>query len=444
MIDERRALLNPKNFYGRPYRALRCVRVRGVSCRPIAPPAATRRVTQADPKGPTRERVSEVAPRMLIGQSLNAYCGLGTIGRAGIDDHGEPKLGADGSGVGPMKKWARRGLFGAICAWAATLSAGTGAARELTLGAAAAVSGRYFGAALRTEALDDRRYRDLAARQLTCVTAEYEMKWGSVEPMRGQFDWTKADALVAFAKAHGQKIRGHNLFWHERLPQWLSRGSFSPTELKDLLVAHIATEAGRYKGAIYAWDVVNEPFADDGTWRRSIWYQAMGPAYVSIALRAARAADPKAKLYINEYNVETDGPKMRALYELVTSLKAAGAPIDGVGFQAHYIAGAAPKDLQSVMARFSALGLDVAVTELDLRIRLPATRRMLKAQAADYASVVRACRATPRCVGVTTWGITDALSWIPKYFSGYGSALPFDENYRPKPAVKAMIKAWAK
>jgi endo-1,4-beta-xylanase len=210
------------------------------------------------------------------------------------------------------------------------------------------------------------------------------------------------------------------------------------------MVAHIAAEAGRYKGAIYAWDVVNEPFTDDGQWRKSIWYDAMGPDYVAIALRAAQAADPGAKLYVNDYNVETDGPKMRALYDLVASLKRAGAPIDGVGLQSHFVAGAAPKDLGAVMDEFAALGVDVAITELDMRIRLPVDLKSLATQAADYAAVVGACRATPRCVGVTTWGVTDDHSWIPSFFSGYGAALLFDENYRPKPAVGTMLRAWAK
>ena len=138
--------------------------------------------------------------------------------------------------------------------------------------------------------------------------------------------------------------------WHSQLPLWLIQGKFSPDELQALMVAHIAAEAGRYRGAIYAWDVVNEPFADDGKWRKSIWYEAMGPGYVAIALRAARAADPDAKLYINDYNVETDGPKMRALYDLVASLKRDGVPIDGVGLQSHFVAGAAPADFNAVMA----------------------------------------------------------------------------------------------
>ena len=315
-------------------------------------------------------------------------------------------------------------------------------AGEVSLGAAAAASGRYFGAALDSDALDEKPYRNLAAAQLTSVTPENAMKWQSVEPLRGQFHWQDADALVAFAKANRQKVRGHTLVWHSQLPPWLTQGQFSPQELRDLMVAHIAAEAGRYKGAIYAWDVVNEPFADDGGWRESIWYEAMGPDYVAIALKAARAADPDAKLYINDYGVETAGPKMRALYDLVASLKRDGVPIDGVGLQSHFVAGSAPADLAAVMADFAALGVDVAVTELDLRIRLPAGKQSLRAQADDYGAVVRACRVMPRCVGVTTWGITDDRSWIPSFFSGYGAALPLDESYQPKPAVAAMIKAW--
>jgi endo-1,4-beta-xylanase len=326
---------------------------------------------------------------------------------------------------------------------AASGLADPGSAAEATLGSAAASSGgRYFGAALDPAYLDERPYRDLATTQLTCVTPENQMKWGLVEPARGTFDWNAADALVAFAKANGQKVRGHTLVWHSQLPPWLIQGHFSPKEVRDLMVAHVATEAGRYKGAIYAWDVVNEPFTDDGQWRESIFFDAMGPNYVAIALSAARAADPEAKLYVNDYDVETDGPKQRALFDLVASLKAAGAPIDGVGLQSHFVAGAVPRDLQATMARFASLGVDVAITELDLRIRLPADESSLAAQAADYAAIVRACRATPRCVGVTTWGITDDRSWIPSFFSGYGAALPFDESYQPKPAVGAMIKAW--
>jgi endo-1,4-beta-xylanase len=331
-----------------------------------------------------------------------------------------------------------------IVAAALALICALGAAQagQVSLGSAAAASGRYFGAALDPDAFDDRMYHDLAARQLTCVTPENAMKWALVEPARGQFDWRSADALVAFAKANRQKVRGHTLVWHSQVPPWVVQGQFSPQQLRDLMVAHIKTEVGRYRGEIHAWDVVNEPFANDGEWRKSIWYEAMGPDYVAIALHAARAADPDAKLYINDYNVETAGPKMRALHDLVASLKQGGVPIDGVGLQSHFVSGSAPADVAAVMADFAALGVDVAVTELDLRIRMPVSKQSLLTQAAEYGAVVRACRETPRCVGVTTWGITDNHSWIPSFFAGYGAALPFDKAGQPKPAVAAMIKAW--
>jgi endo-1,4-beta-xylanase len=334
------------------------------------------------------------------------------------------------------------GAVGAALTLLMFAAANAGEAGQATLGSAAAETGRYFGAAIDPDALDERRYRELAATQPSSLTPENAMKWESVEPLRGEYSWDRADAIVAFAKAHEQKVRGHTLVWHSQLPLWLIQGQFSPQELRDLMVAHIAAEAGRYRGAIYAWDVVNEPFVEGGQWRRSIWYEAMGPDYVAIALRAARAADLDAKLYINDYSVETAGPKMRALYSLVASLKRAGVPIDGVGLQSHFVVGKAPADLEGVMAEFASLDVDVAVTELDLRLPLPADDKALARQADDYASVVRACRETVRCVGVTTWGITDDRSWIPSFFSGYGAALPFDENYRPKPAVAAIVEGF--
>jgi endo-1,4-beta-xylanase len=316
-------------------------------------------------------------------------------------------------------------------------------ADQATLGAAAAASGRYFGAAIDVNALDERPYRTLMEKQLTSATPENAMKWGEVERQRGELDWSAADAFVAFAKAHGQKIRGHTLVWRGQLPRWLITGSFSPDEVKALMLAHVATEVLRYKGSIYAWDVVNEPLADDGGWRPSIFYDAMGPEYISLALKAAREADASAKLYINEYGAESAGPKQEALYRLVASLKKQGVPLDGVGFQSHFVAGAAPNDLMETLRRFASLGLDVAVTELDLRIRSPATAEDYQIQARNYARVISACRMTERCVGVTTWGLSDERSWVSGYFSGYGDALPFDENYRAKPAVAAIVKAFA-
>jgi len=204
---------------------------------------------------------------------------------------------------------------------------------------------------------------------------------------------------------------------------------------------HIALEVGRYKGRLAAWDVVNEPFNEDGTYRQTLWYNGLGTGYIAQALTAARAADPAARLYINDYNVEGVNAKSTALYNLVKSLKEQGVPIDGVGLQAHLIVGQVPSTLQQNIQRFADLGVDVAITELDIRMTLPSDSTKLAQQAADYKAVMNACVAVARCAGVTVWGFTDSDSWVPSTFPGEGAATPYDENYAPKPAYYAIAEA---
>jgi endo-1,4-beta-xylanase len=317
-------------------------------------------------------------------------------------------------------------------------------AKTVALKSAAAEKHRYFGFALDPAFLVEPVYRELATSQFSSITPENAMKWQSVEPVRGAFDWTAADEVAAFAKSNGQKLRGHNLLWEGHLPSWLAGERFAPAALKDLIEEHVAAEVSRYKGAVYAWDVINEPFDDAGRWRVGLLHDTLGDDYVAIALRAARAADPDAKLYINDYNIESSDPKFGALYHLVATLKTSGVPIDGVGVQSHFIAGRVPPGLPAILAKFAALDVDTAITELDLRVELPATPEVLARQAAGYRFVVAACLAVARCVGLTTWGISDDHSWIPRFFSGYGDALLFDGRGDPKPAYAAVIAAFAK
>ncbi|MBD0839154.1 endo-1,4-beta-xylanase [Streptomyces sp. TRM68416] len=284
-------------------------------------------------------------------------------------------------------------------------------------------------------------YGDIAGGQFNALTPGNAMKWGSVEPVRGTFDWAEADRIVDFAEAHGQQVRGHTLVWHSQNPNWLTNGNWTPAQLRQLMTDHIATEVGRYKGRVATWDVVNEPFNEDGTYRQTLWYNGLGTDYIAQALTAARAADPSAKLYINDYNVEGINAKSTALYNLVRSLKERGVPIDGVGLQAHLILGQVPSTLQQNIQRFADLGLDVAITELDIRMRTPSDSARLAQQAAEYRQVVNACAAVSRCHGVTVWGFTDSDSWIPETFPGEGAATPYDENYAPKPAYYAIAEA---
>ncbi|WP_055586995.1 endo-1,4-beta-xylanase [Streptacidiphilus griseoplanus] len=306
----------------------------------------------------------------------------------------------------------------------------------------AAAKGIYMGVALANGTLgSDSTYRSIAATQFNAVTPENEMKWDTIEPSKGSFNYSSGDSIVSFAQTNSDKIRGHNLVWHQQLPGWVT--SLPTNQVQAAMENHITNEVTHYKGKIYAWDVVNEPFDDSGNYRTDVFYNAMGGgvAYIADALKTAHAADPAAKLYVNDYNIEGTGSKSDAMYNLVKSLKAQGAPIDGVGFESHFIVGQVPSSLKSNMQRFADLGVDVAITELDVRMPTPATSANLSQQATDYANVVNTCLAVARCVGVTAWDLDDGHSWVPGTFSGQGAATLYDSSYNPKPAYTSVQNA---
>ncbi|WP_406219129.1 endo-1,4-beta-xylanase [Streptomyces canus] len=331
-------------------------------------------------------------------------------------------------------------LVSLLSGLALLVPAATASAADVPLRDLAAAKGKVMGTAVTGSKLTG-TYGDLAGAQFNSLTPGNAMKWGSVEPTRGGYNWAEADQIVNFAEAHGQQVRGHTLVWHSQNPSWLTNGTWTAAELGQLMNDHIALEVGRYKGRLAAWDVVNEPFNEDGTYRQTLWYNGLGTGYIAQALTAARAADPAARLYINDYNVEGVNAKSTALYNLVKSLKERGVPIDGVGLQAHLIVGQVPSTLQQNIQRFADIGVDVAITELDIRMTLPSDSTKLAQQAADYKAVMNACVAVARCAGVTVWGFTDSDSWIPSTFPGQGAATPYDENYAPKPAYYAIAEA---
>lgn len=281
-------------------------------------------------------------------------------------------------------------------------------------------------------------YTAVLDREFNSVTAENAMKWDALEPSRNSYNWAAADRLVSHAAAHNQGVRGHTLVWYAQLPSWLKNGNFSASELNTLLKKHIDTTVGRYKGKIYAWDVVNEAFNEDGSMRSSLWQNKLGTGHVADALRWAHAADPNARLYINDYNIEADNAKSDALYNLAKQLLAQGVPLHGIGFQSHFVVGQVPSSMKANLKRFSDLGLEVSVTELDVRIPLPASSAELAQQSTDYKTASENCLGVPRCAGVTVWGLTDKYSWVPGTFSGYGAALPYNESYGAKAAYTGL------
>ena len=308
-----------------------------------------------------------------------------------------------------------------------------------------------IGTAIDDAALEtDTAYRDLAAREFSAVTPENAMKWSVLEPVRGQFHWEAADKLVAFANQNHQKVRGHTLVWHSQLPAWLTdgvtAGTITPTELSDLVREHITTVMTHFKGKIWQWDVVNESIADGDNpgLRDSIFSRYLGPGYIADALRWARAADPKAKLWINDYGTDRINTKSDGYYAMIKQLVADGAPLDGVGFQGHVaMTSGFPITAIDNLRRFNDLGLSTGFTEIDVRYQLPGDSHKTAAQVGAYTTLLTACLMTPHCELFTVWGFSDKYSWIPATYPGEGEATPMDANLQPKPVYRALQQTLA-
>jgi endo-1,4-beta-xylanase len=324
--------------------------------------------------------------------------------------------------------------------------AGTGAQRGVLMGTA--VKTGYIA--------NDSAYAGILAQQYSMIEAEYEMKWATIEPSQGVFDFTPGDTLASFAQAHNMQLRGHNLCWYSYNPDWLTSGNFTSSQLYTLLQTYIATVAGHFQGKVFAWDVVNEALADDGSGLRdSIWYDQpgiglSGPGYIDQAFRWAREADPHALLFYNDYSVEDadNNPKSDAMYNLVKGMLSRGVPIDGVGLQLHITTDpsyVSPAGLDLNLQRLIALGLQVHFTEMDVRLPVDANDNAsasdLAAQAQRYHDIIAVCIKYPACTAVQTWGFTDKYSWIPSAFPGYGAALPYDVNFAAKPAYASIQQA---
>ena len=293
-------------------------------------------------------------------------------------------------------------------------------------------------------------YRETLGREVTSLSAENQMKWDYLRPDRETFDFEDADEIMDFAQQHGQVVRGHTLLWHAQNPTWLEEGDFSADELRDLLKEHIDTVVGRYRGRIQQWDVVNEIFTDEGELRLNdnIWLRELGPGILADAFRWTRAADPDALLFFNDYNVDSVSAKSDAYYALITELLAEGVPIDGFSTQGHLsLRYDFPEDITENLQRFADLGLETAITELDVRMDLEEgatpTEQQLEQQADYYRRMTEAALSVEGCNSLTLWGFPDVYSWVPGTFEGEGAATVLWDDYTRKPAYYAVQDALA-
>jgi endo-1,4-beta-xylanase len=323
---------------------------------------------------------------------------------------------------------------------------------------------------------------ELAAREFNAITPENCLKWAEVHPQPDEYDFEAADKYVAWGEEHGMFIVGHTLMWHNQTPAW----AFADVEGKPLdretalarLKTHIGTVVGRYKGRIKGWDVVNEAIDDEGqlrtgpvgAWpkRGEPWHAAIGDDYIEQAFRLAHAADPDAELYYNDFN-EWYPAKIEAISELVTSLKAKGVRIDGLGLQGHWGLDYPEFDeIDHMLTEYGKLGVKLMITELDVSV-LPTPDRRLGAEitararpraggnpyagglpadkqqelAQRYADIFRLfVKHRDKIERVTFWGVHDGQSWRNGWPVGNRVDYPllFDRQYQPKPAFDAVIE----
>jgi endo-1,4-beta-xylanase len=349
--------------------------------------------------------------------------------------------------------------------------------QEQPLREAARSSGMLIGTAVRPAQLSEAAYASTLAREFNMVEPEDALKWEVVHPEPQSFDFAQADQIVDFAARRGMKVRGHTLVWHRQNPKWLTDRKYSSADLATILERHIKTVVGHYRGKIFTWDVVNEAFDElrPGELRSTIWRDQPGIetassfeprassnpdrselmarsskqsySYIERCFRWAHEADPKALLFYNEAEAETVNPKSDAIYAMVRDFRERGVPIDGVGLQMHIANLRADiASISSNIKRFTALGVQVHITEMDVALAVDdignARSEDLQRQADIYRKIAGACRSHAGCTAIQTWGFTDKYSWIGSHSKHtQGAALPFDRNFRAKPAYYALREA---
>ncbi len=278
------------------------------------------------------------------------------------------------------------------------------------------------------------------------VTPEWEMKMEVTVAADGRFDWSRSDRLVDLAQTHGLKTHGHTLIWYAQTPDAFARVKGDRAKFAAAYRTYVLGVAGRYRGRVTGWDVVNEPIADDGTLRDCLWRQVLGDDYVRAAFSHAREAEPTAPLFLNDYDLDSKPAKRAGFMRLAESLLKAGAPLTGVGTQTHIAADLDRGKIRAAVADLASLGLPVHISELDVSLTRAQGLDLETRQAALFAEASEAMASLPESkrYGVTIWGARDQDSWLRRPPEDKGvlkdSPVLFDENGRPKAAARAFVR----
>jgi endo-1,4-beta-xylanase len=305
--------------------------------------------------------------------------------------------------------------------------------------------------------MTDDSLRAVIVNEFNSITSENDMKMYSVMPRPGEFSWQRTDSIVAFCSRHNMRLFGHALVWHSATPRWLTEAGHDSTSLSAFMKDYIHTYVSRYKGVVDGWDVVNEPVTDSaGTMRETYWYNMLGETYIDQAFFAAHDADPKAILFINDYNTERDPVKLKATIDLINRLKSRGVPISGIGLQMHTRMDIPDEIIAWSLQQAAATGLQVHLSEVDIifnrhndkqgggeQIYDSLTREMEQAQADKYrrlAQMYREFVPENQQYGITFWGFNDRTTWINGFFKLKDWPTIFDENLRKKPAYYGFLE----
>jgi endo-1,4-beta-xylanase len=273
------------------------------------------------------------------------------------------------------------------------------------------------------------------------------------QPEQYVFNYTDGEIILDWAESQNKKVRCHNLIWASELSEFVTSGNWTSAQLTQIMKEHIYNVVAYFGDRCYSWDVVNEALNDqNGGFSSNVWYNTIGSEYFYQAFQFANevkeANNLTVKLYYNDYNIESPGTKTTAAYGLVKNLTARGIKIDGVGLESHFIVGETPSlaDQTTTKNGFLALGVDVAITELDIRFaQAPFYNVTGQAQqATDYYNSVKSCMAVgDGCIGVVVWDFDDYYSWVPGTFAGQGGADIYNDTLQRKPAYYACAEALA-